>query len=347
MPGLVCSVIIPCRNEEPFIARCLRSLFENDCPLSCYEVIVADGQSTDGTLAILMDFAREHPNLRVVPNPERSTSSGLNHAIRAATGRFIIRVDAHARVERQYLASCLKASEESGADNVGGIMYTHAAQDGPFADSIIFALSHKFGVGNSVFRVHSKEPRWVDTVFGGCYRREVFDKIGLFNERLVRGQDMEFNRRLVKAGGRILFVPQIVSHYYARSTLPAFCRHNWSNGQWAIFPFLYTDVMPVSWRHLVPLAFVVSVLALLILSQAYPLLYPALAAVLLSYGLAALVASIDVVIRERQARLLFTMPLAFALLHIGYGLGSLWAVVQLPFIVHRRNRFPVVGERLS
>ena len=111
-----------------------------------------------------------------------------------------------------------------------------------------------------IFRVHTDEPKWVDTVFGGCYRREVFDRVGLFNENLVRGQDMEFNLRLKKAGGKTLLVPDIVSYYYARSDIKSFWKHNFTNGVWAILPFLYSPIMPVSWRHLVPLIFVTAFL---------------------------------------------------------------------------------------
>ena len=157
-------------------------------------------------------------------------------------------------------------------------MHTIAEGDGPFAEPIRLVLTHRFGVGNSHFRTGSNVPRWVDTVFGGCWPREVFRRVGGFNEELVRSQDMEFNVRLRRAGGRILLAPDLESHYWARANLSYFVRHNWANGIWAVLPFAYTQGSPVRLRHLVPLAFVLSlvcsVLALFVSARlrALPLL---------------------------------------------------------------------------
>ena len=208
-------------------------------------------------------------------------------------------------------------------------MVTLPREEDLIGKAIVSCLSHPFGVGNSYFRVHAWEPKWVDTVFGGCYRREVFDRIGLFNEDLERGQDMEFNLRLKKAGGKILLVPEIVSYYYARSDLKSFWKHNWGNGVWAILPFAYSKVMPVSWRHLVPLVFVTGLLvtAMLGVFAASPLWL--FLVILGAYTVASLAAASHIAWKERDSRYLILMPLVFGLLHIGYGLGSLWGVVKL------------------
>jgi hypothetical protein len=150
---------------------------------------------------------------------------------------------------------------------------------------------------------------------------------------------MEFNRRLTGAGGRILLVPHIVSHYYARSDLRSFCKHNWSNGVWAILPFVYSEVMPVSWRHLVPLVFVVSLIAAIALSVVCPALAWTAVGILFMYTIATCVAAVQIAIRERQSRLLWLMPVVFSLLHFGYGLGSLWASVRLPFLPDTWRRY--------
>jgi cellulose synthase/poly-beta-1,6-N-acetylglucosamine synthase-like glycosyltransferase len=208
-------------------------------------------------------------------------------------------------------------------------------------------LSHRFGVGGSYFRIHTDKPRWVDTVFGGCYRREVFQKIGLFNEHLTGSQDMEFNLRLKKAGGKTLLAPDIVSYYYARSDLKSFWRHNFRNGVWAILPFAYSEVMPVSWRHLVPLAFVTSLMgsgALGFLARPFLWLFLAVVA---AYGVANLAASLQVAWREREVRYVLLMPFVFGMLHIGYGLGSCWGVIKLlfaaPFWKRLLGRNPTYG----
>lgn len=342
---LNCSVVVPCRNEARFISQCLDSIFANDYAVARYEVIVADGNSEDGTRAVLEEYATKHANFRVIDNPRRTTAAALNLAIGESRGDVVLRVDAHSTIDPSYISRCVHSLETTGADNVGGIMYTHPASDGAWSRAIVSALSHRFGVGNSAFRIHCDEPRWVDTVFGGCYRREVFTRIGLFNERLLRSQDMEFNRRLVHAGGRILLVPSIVSHYYARTDIWSFCRHNWSNGVWAILPFLHSHVMPVRWRHLVPLVFVGSILALGVAGLNWtPALTIALA-ILSTYALGSVLASANIAVRHRSFELLFLMPIVFGLLHILYGLGSLWAVLRLVFSAagwRRITRAPLV-----
>ena len=323
-----CTVIVPCRNERRFISRCLDSILANDFPHTDYEVIVADGSSDDGSGELLSSYARAHRNVRIIDNPLRTAASGLNLAIREARGRLILRVDAHSTIEPDYISKCVMAASTSGADNVGGIMHTHPTNEGVLANAIVNVLSHPFGVGNSTFRIHSDRPRYVDTVFGGCYRREVFERIGAFNEQLTRGQDMEFNRRLTAAGGRILLVPEIVSHYYARTDLISYCRHNWTNGVWAILPFLYSDVMPVRFRHLVPMLLVIVLGSLMVAGLFFTAAGWAALAIAAAYVVAALAAAAQVAIRKRSPLLLATMPVAFALLHFPYGFGSLWAAMS-------------------
>jgi hypothetical protein len=211
-----------------------------------------------------------------------------------------------------------------GADNVGGIMTTLPRIDNFTGSAIVASLSHRFGVGNSYFRVQTDEPKWVDTVFGGCYRREVFERIGFFNENLVRGQDMEFNLRLKKVGGKTLLVPDIVSYYYARSNIKSFWKHNFTNGVWAILPFVHSPIMPVSWRHLVPLIFVTGILGSAVLGFiSTPFLYLFLI-IICSYALANLGASFQIALQKRNLKYFIVMPFVFGALHFSYGLGSLW-----------------------
>jgi succinoglycan biosynthesis protein ExoA len=328
---VICSVIIPCLNEARFIGRCLDSILANDIPAGDYEVLVADGMSTDGTRAILDGYAARHRNVRILDNPGRSTPAGLNLAIRQASAPIIIRIDAHSTVDSDYIRRCLETLEATGADNVGGKMLTHPMSAGRWSSAITSVLSHRFGVGNSVFRTHTSSGRWVDTVFGGCYRRDVFSRIGCFNEQLRRGQDMEFNRRLTAAGGRIWFEPAIVTHYYARADLRSFTRHNWANGVWAIYPFVYSDVVPVSLRHLVPLFFVSGLIASAIAALIWHPALWLLAALVASYVALATGAAIQVAVERRDPLLTLTMPATFFMLHTQYGLGSLWAVGRLLF----------------
>jgi GT2 family glycosyltransferase len=157
----------------------------------------------------------------------------------------------------------------------------------------------------------------------------VFEKVGTFNEDLVRGQDMEFSLRLKKAGFRTLLVPEIVSRYYTRSDLKSFWKHNWSNGVWAILPFLYSRGMPVSWRHLVPLSFVIALIGSAILGLVTPLFLWVFLIIAAAYICANLIAASQIAWRERDLRYIVVMPLVFVVLHVSYGLGSLWGSIKV------------------
>ena len=324
------SVVIPCRNEEEFIGECLESIIANNYPVDRLEVLVVDGMSEDGTRAIIGDYVEEYSFVRLLDNPKRVTPSALNIGVANAMGEIIMRMDAHTFYEKDYIVRCIHLLGETKADNVGGKWKILPRNNSLIAKAIVKSLSHRFGVGNTYYRMEGlQEPRYVDTVPFFCCRKDLFSRVGLFNEDLVRGQDMEFSLRLKKAGCRTLLVPDIVSYYYARSDLKSFLKHNWTNGVWAIIPFSYSDVMPVSWRHLVPLIFVLLLLgtaAMGFFSNASFLLFFAIAVV---YALASIVASVQIAWKGRDHRYFFLMPFVFGMLHFGYGLGSLKGVIQL------------------
>ncbi len=323
------SIIIPCRDEEDFIAKCLDSIIQNDYSKERLEVLVIDGMSKDGTRGVIMGYAQQYAWIRLIENPEQITPVALNLGINNAKGEIIMWMSAHNRYEKDYIRRCVESLEKYEADNVGGIIKTLPRNDTFIGRAIAASLSHRFGVGNSYFRVQTGQPKLVDTVFGGCYRREVFDRVGLFNENLVRGQDMEFNLRLKKSGGKTLLIPNIVSYYYARSDIKSFWKHNFGNGLWAILPFLYSPIMPVSWRHLVPLFLVTCLLVSSALGLIWFPFFFVFVVVLVTYGLVSLGASFEIAWDKKDIRYLFTMPFIFASLHFPYGLGSMWGAVKV------------------
>lgn len=322
------TVLVPCRNEARFIESCLNSIVHNDYPESRLQVLVIDGHSEDGTVEIVERFRKEHGCVSLIENPRKITPTALNLGVKAARGDFVVWMSAHNRYDRGYVRSCVEWALHSGADNVGGIIAAEPRENTVFGHAIAIALAHPFGNGGSKFRTSVAEPVWADTVFGGCYRRDVFTRVGLFNENLVRGQDFEFNMRLHRAGLRTLLVPTIRSTYFARSKPLDFLKHNWANGVWAVLPFRYTDVVPVSFRHLVPMLFVGSVIVSALLGLFFLSLRIAPLLILGAYLLATILVSASIAIRERDIRLLFVMPIVFWSLHITYGLGSLWAAVR-------------------
>jgi glycosyltransferase involved in cell wall biosynthesis len=324
------SVIVPCRNEASFIGRCLESIFESDYPALRMEVIVADGRSVDGTRQLLDALSAREARLRVIDNPERITPVALNLALAASQGEILIWFSGHGAMPRDYVRRCVELLESSGADCAGGSIRTVAQSNGSFSGPIVAALSSRFGVGNSAFRTcgaagspANTGARPADTVFGGCWRRELFSRIGGFNERLERSQDIEFNLRLRRAGGTIMLDPSIVCDYYARADLATFWRHNFSNGVWALLPFALSNIVPIRARHLVPLAFVAAMVGSLVLPFPWSM---ALAAV---YAAANLAASAQIALVQRRADYMVLMPIAFASLHVAYGLGSGWGCLKL------------------
>lgn len=361
------TILVPCRNERAFIARCLDSIVHNGYPSDRLLVLVVDGMSDDGTRTVLETYARDHVCVRVLDNQGRTTPKALNLGLREARGTVVFRVDAHARLAPGYLRRCVDALQEYGADVVCGVMNTVPSTAGPMGRAVAAALGHPFGVGNSYFRIHVSRPTWVDTVFCGCYRREAFDRVaapepstgreaegvgdqaleteGPFNAALVRGQDMDFSVRLRQAGGRMLLLPDISTDYYARSTIRSFWNQNWSNGVWAILPFAYSSGMSISLRHLIPLGFVLSVMATAAAGLALPSLLWAAAGIAGLYVLVNLAASLHAAWRERSLALGLLLPLVFVTLHVGYGLGSLWGVVRLVGLPQFWGRVGWTGTR--
>jgi glycosyltransferase involved in cell wall biosynthesis len=223
------SVIIPVRNEEGYIGRCLQALAAQDYPHDRFEVFVLDGGSTDAT-----EYETQHAANAVgltvyfAPNPKKTAASGFNLGLTLAHGEVIIKVDGHARVAPDFLSANVKALHDSGADAVGGPIETRG--HGAVGRAIALAMSSRFGIGDAAFRDAEAAEQWTDSVPYGAYRREVFDRIGGLAEDIDRGEDDEFNYRLRQAGGRILLSPSIRSTYYCRSDFEALARQYWGYG---------------------------------------------------------------------------------------------------------------------
>ena len=323
------TVIVPCRNEGKFIGQCLESIVRNDYPRDRIEVLVLDGMSEDESWPVIEEYSAKYCFLTGLRNTRKITPAALNLGIDNANGEIICRIDAHASVSPDYLRTCVETLLKSDADNVGGEMRTLPAKSGLIATAIALAMSHMFGVGNSRFRTTQAKPIWTDTVFGGCYRKQIFDRIGLFNEELSRGQDMEFNRRLRAAGGKILLDPRLKSTYYASPNLGSFWRHNFRDGEWAIRPFAFSKVVPIRFRHTIPLAFVSALLALAIGTLWSRALLIDISVLILVYAALSFTSSIQIALHQRDWRFIFMMPAIFGVRHFAYGLGSLKGVISL------------------
>lgn len=327
------SIIIPTRNEEKYIAKCLQSILENDYPKNKIEILIVDGMSEDGTRDILNKYIRKYPFIKLVNNPKKIVPNALNIGINKAKGEIIMRIDAHNTYEKKYISKCVKYLEEHNVDNVGGVWITLPGNNTVLAKSIALVLSHPFGVGNAYFRIGTKEPRYVDTVPFGCYKKEVFDKIGLFNENLIRNQDDEFNLRLIKNGGKILLVPEIVSYYYARENLGKLWKMYFQYGYFK--PLAAKEVRGVlTWRQTIPVSFVCSLIFLFLLSffsKYFLFLYLFLISL---YVITDFFFSFSISIKKGLKFLPF-LVISFATLHFSYGLGYLKGIWD--FVILRRH----------
>jgi len=323
------SIVIPCRNEEKFIEKCLNSIFVQDYPKNRMEILVVNGISEDKTKQIVINISHKNPIVKLLENPKKITSAAFNIGIKKSKGNFIIIMGAHSNYKNNYISKCIDTSVKNKADNVGGIWKIMATKNTIINKSIVFASSSIFGAGNAYYRRgYLKKIIEVDTVFGGCYQKKIFEKIGLFNEKLIRSQDMEFNLRLKKAGGKIILNPEIVSYYYPKSTLKKFFKHNFIDGIWAIYPLKFVKI-PLKIRHYMPLFFVLSLLITGLLGIFNYLFLWLFLSIIAFYVLLSLYFSINIAYDKKKLRYLSLMPITFACRHFGYGLGSLWGLITI------------------
>lgn len=325
-------VVIPCRNEVGHIERCLRSLVAADREDMDLEVWVCDGMSEDGTREHIVRLASEHPWIKLVDNPDRTTPQAMNRGLRPAGYDVGILLGAHAEVYPAFLREgldLLKANPEAGC--VGGVI-ENLYQD-ETSRRIGLAMGHPFGVGNAHFRTGGKEGE-VDTVAFGAYRREVFEQIGYFDERLVRNQDDEFNYRLIRSGWKILLSQRIRSRYHVRASLGHLHRQYRQYGYWKVFVNRAHGSV-TTLRQLVPAIFVLFLLCGAVLAWSGPWFVLTYFGGILLYLVLALWSA------SRVALVPADIPgvvAAFLVLHLSYGWGYLQGIWD--FMILRREPRP-------
>jgi len=322
------SAIIPCRNEEKYIGKCLDSITQQDYPKENLEVLVVDGESQDKTKEAVGEYVKKYSYIKILDNPKKITPAAMNIGIENAKGEIVMKLDAHTTYERNYISKCIFYLKKYKADNVGGILISLPSKDTLVPKAIAISLGSPFGAGNSYIKIGAREPKWVDAVAFGCFRKEIFKKIGPYDERMIRSQDLELNQRLRKNGGKILLAPDIVGYYYPSSNLRSFFRHNFADGLWVTYPLKFGKFV-FSWRHLLPLFFVVSLIVLLVISYFLKFFFWVFLGVLALYLLANFYYSFSISLKRKKLGYLFIMPIVFAIRHFGYGLGSIWGFLKI------------------
>ena len=328
------SVIVPCRNEEKYIVDFIESVIENNYPKEYLELFLIDGKSIDATMSILEKYKNNFDFIKTLTNENKTVPYALNLGIKAATGNYIVRLDAHCQIPENYFRDLIVWAKKLNTDNVGTIWITSVKNKTPKSNAIKKVLSNKFGVGNSYFRIGTDDIKEVDTVPFGCFKREVFDKVGLFNENLERDQDIELNKRIKRMGGRIFLIPNIYSIYFAREEYLPFAKNNYATGLWNVLTvFITKNYKSLSLRHFVPLMFLLSIILPLIISLWVPYIGLISGLSFLSYIL--LISIISSKINDRSttfSNILF----AFITLHFSYGFGSLIGLLRFDYLFKKR-----------
>jgi succinoglycan biosynthesis protein ExoA len=323
------SVVVMCRNEEKSIGECLDSLVANHYPKDRLEIFVSDGMSEDGTRAIVGSYSKKYSFVRLIENPKKIPASAANEGIRVAKGDLIIIAGAHAVYPADYISKCAEYSIKfPEADNIGGVRCTEPRERTVIGTLIAYVSSHRLGAGTAGYHRSGVEPAWVDSVWGGCYRKEVFEKLGLYNEGLVIGEDREFNRRLRTSGRKILQAPEIKCTYYSRSNISDYGPWAFRMGFWPFYAERVSRKKLVSLRNFIPLGFVAALVLALALAFRTPPGWYLLVAILSIYVLACGASAFSLAVRKKDPRYLVLAPFIFALTHIPYGVGSVYGILK-------------------
>lgn len=322
------SIICPVFNEEKYIEACIVSILEQDYPKEAMEVLFIDGNSTDNSTGIIKRYTAQYSFLKLLNNPERIVPYALNKGLEAAKGEVIMRLDAHCTYPTNYISELVRYLYQLNADNVGGVWNTQPAKDTPICQAIAFASSHPFGVGGSMHKIGASKIMETDTVPFGCYKREIFDKTGLFDTDLVRNQDDEFNGRLLNLGGKIYLIPQVIINYTARDTL---CKMRKMYYQYGLYKPLVNKKLgaPVTVRQFFPILFLLGLTIGGVVCMIWPLLLHFYTSVLLLYLFIGIVVGSMGAIRAHQPLLALLMPYVFFNIHMSYGIGYLVGIFNV------------------
>lgn len=314
------SVVMPVRNEAQFIKSCLDALLAQDYAPDRMEVIIVDGMSDDRTRAIVQQVAMNDERVVMIDNPRKITPCAMNLGIKRATGDVIVRVDGHAVIPPNYVSECLKWLFKEKVEGVGGAVDSESGSY--IGEAIAIGMSSPFGIGGSGFRTVGRKgiPVQVDTLPFWAFRRSVFDRVGWFNEEMVRHQDYEFNYRLRSSGGRLLLLPWLRVKYYVRSTLPKFWRQYWQYGVWK-GRFLRTYPRSARVRHFVPPIFVLALISMILLVVLAPALGTRYLALVAGTYLIFLVAATLILVARGHIKQAPLIPLILLSLHVVWGAG--------------------------
>jgi len=309
------SVVIALKDEKGYIEKVLESLLKQTYPVENYEILIYDGQSTDGTREYLLQMAKKHPQIKVYDNPKIVAAAGWNEGFRQAKGKYVVMMGGHTFVASDFIEKNVELLENSQAPCAGGSV-TAIGQDTK-SQAIALAFNHPFGVGDARYR-YAKKQCYVETINYGMYRKEVVDVIGPINEEIKRGEDWEYNYRIVRKFGKMIYSPAVKSYYFARSNFRKLWKRQYDAGKYKL-EILRKYPGSILFRHIVPFVFAFLVIILPVLTVlGLPSIY--LIAFWAIYLLTNVIFSAWISIKK-GLRNFFFLIWAFFVMQFAYGFG--------------------------
>jgi len=328
------SIIIPILNEEKYIEHTVSSVISGTKNIDNMELLLVDGGSTDNTLRILNKLKNKHSFIRILHNSKHEIAPALNLAIKESKGKFIVRMDAHAEFPKNYVNILINALKEMPNEvaNVGGTLETKSMSGNIVGETIAIVSSSKLGVGNTLFRTEkTSELRYVDTVPFGTFRKDALLSVGCFNEHVGTSEDLELNNKLRSAGYKIAMLPNVSFVYFCRENLRPFIIQQFDNGSCVMNKNSFSKSF-YKLRHYIPMAFTLYLISLIIIALSQLSLLKIIATIPFAlYMFIALILGLANAIQKSNPLFILTVPIILLTLHLSYGFGSIYGLLQIPF----------------
>lgn len=333
-------------NESKMIDELLEDILAQDYCKNDIEVVFADGISDDDTKNKLIEFRENNIDnfydIKVLDNHKVTQAAGWNVVIKNSIGDAIIRVDAHSRIPSDFVSENVKVLE-SGEYVCGGRIIKTIKGNGLKEKILLMAENSMFGSSPAKYR-RSDKKEYVKTVAQACYRRDVFNKVGLFDEGLLRSEDTDMHYRIRKTGYKILMSHTINSEYFARNTLSKMCKQKYATGHSIAVTSIGKSIKMFSLYHFIPYLFLLAIIVSSILfgvglgfKKYQPMIYPFIVLIGL-YASVCVIFAIKSSIEYKQPLGILVLPFMFIILHLSYGVGTFFGFIDFCSVYKYKKR---------